>query len=65
MDSEHWKPAYCQTSQITLDELVEGAGNRGGLELHNKNIKPGMCMEWESSVSQRDKPGPKKGEEFS
>lgn len=37
MDSEHWKPAYSQISQIILGELVEGAGSRAGLELHNLN----------------------------
>lgn len=46
-------------------DLVRGAGSRGGLKLHGKNIRPGVSVEWESPDSQRDKAGPKRGEEYS
>lgn len=41
----------CSDSQTTVAELVEGSGSRGGLELHDKNVRPRVSVEWESSVS--------------
>lgn len=34
----------CSDSQTTVAELVEGGGSRGGLELHDKNVRP-RCLQ--------------------
>lgn len=58
------QPRQTKQPLLTWWKVLVAAHNMC-LEPHCENIKPGVSMEWESPVSQKDKAGQKWGEECS